>query len=181
MQKLTFITGQPAKAKYLREYFHISVDHLRLDLQEIQSLNLKEIAEDKARRVFDIVKAPVLVEDVSVVFYALKKLPGPLIKWFYETLGNDGLCKLLDGYEDRRATAEVEFALCDETGVYTFNGKIEGSIAPTPRGQAEFGWDPIFIPAGHSRTWAEMSPDEKHDTAMRKPALEKLAIFLAAR
>src|SRR3989344_5414775 len=99
MQKLTFITGNAGKAKYLADYFHLPVDHVKLDLHEIQSLDLKEVVEDKARRAFEIVKSPVLVEDVSLIFNGLKKLPGPLIKWFLETLENDGLCKLLNGID----------------------------------------------------------------------------------
>jgi inosine triphosphate pyrophosphatase len=84
---MTFITSNAGKAKYLTDYFHLSVYHLKLDLNEIQSLSLKEVVEDKARRAFEIVRSPVLVEDVSLTFTALKALPGPLIKWFLETLG----------------------------------------------------------------------------------------------
>lgn len=178
MQKLTFITGNTAKAKYLSDYFHAPVDHVKLDLHEIQSLDLKEVVEDKARRAFEIIRCPVIVEDVSLVFNGLNKLPGPLIKWFLETLGNEGLCRLLDGVDDRSALAEVEFAICDERGVYTFRGSAEGTIAEFPRGETGFGWDPIFIPKGHTKTWAEMTSDEKHATSMRKIALEKVSAFL---
>lgn len=178
MQKLTFITGNAGKAKYLSDYFHLPVDHVKLDLHEIQSLNLKEVVEDKAKRAFEIVHAPVLVEDVSLTFSALKALPGPLIKWFLETLGNDGLCRLLDAFGDRSALAEVEFAICDENGTHTFGGSMEGTIADTPRGEMGFGWDPVFIPKGYDKTWAEMTDDEKHATSMRKIALEKMSFFL---
>ena len=178
MQKLTFITGNPGKAKYLGDYFHLPVEHIKLDLKEIQSVDLKEVVEDKARRAYDIVKSPVLVEDVSLTFKALKALPGPLIKWFLETLGNEGLCQLLNGFDNRDALAEVEFAICDESGVHTFRGSIEGSIANTPKGEMGFGWDPVFIPKGYRKTWAEMSDDEKHATSMRKIALEKMSTFL---
>lgn len=176
--KLTFITGNPAKAKYLSDYFHLPVLHKKLDLPEIQSLNLSEIVEDKARRAYDIVKSPVIVEDVSLTFAQLKKLPGPLIKWFLETLGNDGLCRLLDGRGDRGAHAEVMYGFCDENGIRIFHGEARGTIAGVPRGETNFGWDPIFIPKGHDRTWAEMTGDEKHVTSMRKPALEALAAYL---
>lgn len=175
MQKLMFITSNAGKAKYLSDYFHVPVDHLKLDLKEIQSLDLREVVEDKARRAYDIVKTPVLVEDVSLIFHALKALPGPLIKWFLETLGNKGLCKLLDKFDDRGASAKVEFAICDDTGVRTFSGSREGTIAETPRGEVGFGWDPIFIPKGYDKTWAEMDADEKHSTSMRKIALEKMS------
>ena len=178
MKKITFITGNVGKAKYLSDYFHLPVDHLKLNLHEIQSLSLDEIVEDKAKRAFEIVKSQVLVEDVSLSFGALKKLPGPLIKWFLETLGNEGLCRLLDAFNDRSAFAEVAFAICDETGTHVFKGSIEGTIADNPRGEMGFGWDPIFIPKGHEKTWAEMTDAEKHATSMRKIALEKMVVFL---
>lgn len=178
MKKLTFITGNAGKAKYLSDYFHVQVEHIKLDLHEIQSLDLNEVVMDKARRAFEIVKSPVLVEDVSLVFSGLKKLPGPLIKWFLETLGNDGLCGLLNKFDDRSAFAEVEFAICDERGVHTFTGSMNGTVAESPRGKMGFGWDPIFIPEGYDKTWAEMNDDEKHATSMRKIALEKMMKFL---
>lgn len=176
---LTFITGNQAKAKYLSDYFHTPVEHKKLDLPEIQSLDLREVVEDKAKRAYEILGAPVLVEDVSVTFHALKRLPGPLIKWFLETLGNEGLCRLLDGYPDRSARAEVMYGYCDEAGIRTFHGVVEGHIAKEPRGETNFGWDPVFIPNGETEhTWAEMTGDEKHATSMRKIALEKLAAYL---
>jgi non-canonical purine NTP pyrophosphatase (RdgB/HAM1 family) len=178
MKKLTFITGNAGKAKYLSDYFHLPVEHIKLDLKEIQSVNLQEVVEDKAKRAYEIVKSPVLVEDVSLTFKALKALPGPLIKWFLDTLGNEGLCQLLDGFDSRDALAEVEFAICDVSGVHTFSGSMEGSISTAPRGEMGFGWDPVFIPKGHQKTWAEMTDDEKHTTSMRKIALEKMSQFL---
>jgi len=179
MNKLTFITGNQAKAKYLGNYFHISVDHIKLDLPEIQSTDLKEVVEDKAKRAFEIVKTPVVVEDVSLVFHEMKALPGPLIKWFLETLGNEGLCELVGGFKNKKATAKVMFAICDDSGVHTFSGSIDGSVSDTPRGEMGFGWDPVFIPDGYDKTWAEMSDDEKHETSMRKIALEKMSEFLS--
>ena len=132
MNKLTFITGNAAKAQYLADYFSLPVEHVKLDLKEIQSLDTTEVAIDKAKRAYDIVQGPVLVEDVSLVFVALKKLPGPLIKWFYETLGNEGLCDLIDKLGDREAVSQVVFALCDEDGVHTFEDTQAGTIAVKP-------------------------------------------------
>lgn len=178
MNDLTFITGNPGKAKYLSDYFHIPVNHEKLDLDEIQSLDLREIVEDKAKRAYELIKSPVIVEDVSLVFSGMKKLPGPLIKWFLETLGNNGLIRLADSLDSREAVAEVQFAICDKNGVHTFAGSREGTISDSPKGEIGFGWDPIFIPKGYTKTWAEMSDDEKHATSMRKIALEKMAEFL---
>src|SRR3990172_9655674 len=168
MKKLIFITGNEGKAKYLSEYFNIPVEHRKLNLPEIQSLDLAEIVKDKARRAYEIVREPVLVEDVFFFFFALGKLPGPLIKWFFEEMGNKGLCRLIDKFESREALVEVNFAFCDENGVKIFSGQRKGIIAEAPRGEMGFGWDPIFIPEGHQKTWAEMTPDEKHATSMRR-------------
>ncbi|MDB5266225.1 MAG: non-canonical purine pyrophosphatase [Parcubacteria group bacterium] len=178
MSNLTFITGNEGKAKYLGDYFHLPVAHTKLDLKEIQSLDLEEVVKDKAKRAYEIVKSPVLVEDVSLVFKGMKSLPGPLIKWFLETLDNEGLCRLVDGLDTRDALAEVQFAICDESGVRIFSGSMEGIIANAPKGEMGFGWDPIFIPKGHEKTWAEMNDDEKHNTSMRKIALEKMFEYL---
>jgi XTP/dITP diphosphohydrolase len=176
--KLTFITGNVAKAKYLSDYFHLPVDHIKLDLKEIQSLDLEEVVKDKAERAYEIVKFPVLVEDVSLTFKELKSLPGPLIKWFLETLGNEGICKLASNFKSREALAEVKFAVRDEKGVHTFTGSMAGAIADKPRGKTGFGWDPIFIPQGYTKTWAEMTDNEREKTSMRKIALGQLSIFL---
>jgi len=178
MKKIIFISSNEAKVKYLSDYFHMPVEYLKLDLPEIQSLSLREVAEDKAKRAYREIKKPVLVEDTSLVFNALGGLPGPLVKWFYEALGNEGLCRLLDDYEDKSITAEVAFAFCDEVGVKIFSGKVEGEISKEPRGEAGFGWDPIFIPKGYKKTWAEMSDNERHKTSMRKIALKKLKEYL---
>lgn len=180
-QELTFITGNPAKAKYLSEYFHLPIAHKKLDVPEIQSLDIREIVEAKAKSAYAMLGTPVIVEDVSVTFVALKRLPGPLIKWFLETLGNEGLCKLLDGYDDRAAVAEVMYAYCDGGEPHVFHGRVEGRIGKHPKGETNFGWDPVFIPNGYQETWAEMSGDEKHATSMRKPALAQLAQFLNSR
>lgn len=100
---LTFITGNPAKAEQLSGHLEFPVEHKKLDIPEVQSLDLKEIAEYKAREAYQQVQRPVLVEDTSLIFNALGNLPGPLIKWFLEELDNEGLCRLLDNYRDRSA------------------------------------------------------------------------------
>lgn len=180
MDSLTFITGNAAKAEQLSTHLHFDVEHKKLDIPEIQSLDLEEIATKKAEEAYKILQSPVLVEDTSLTFNALGSLPGPLIKWFLESLGNDGIARLLSGYEDRTAKAEVCFALCDADGVHLFKGSINGTIADVPKGEKGFGWDPIFIPEGHSEAWGEMNPDDQRKTSMRRIALEKLQAYLTS-
>ncbi|MBI2514704.1 non-canonical purine NTP pyrophosphatase [Candidatus Wolfebacteria bacterium] len=175
---LTFITGNESKARELGWHLRYPVNQQKLDLREIQSLDLKEIIEQKAREAYKQIGSPVLVEDTSLKFIALGNLPGPLIKWFLEELGNKGLCQLLDSYKTRRALAEVCFGLYDGKSFQAFEGKMKGVIAKYPKGSRGFGWDPIFIPEGSYRTWGEMTDEEKQKTSMRRIALKKLENFL---
>lgn len=179
IKSLTFITGNAAKAEQLARHFDsIPVKHQKVDLAEIQSLELEEIIEHKVKEAYKIVKSPVLVEDASLIFHALGRLPGPLIKWFLHELDNDGLCKLLDGYHDRSATAQVMFGLYDGKEFKYFLGEKTGTIVSSPRGEKGFGWDPIFQPDGYAKTWAEMDFDEQKVSSMRRIALKKLEAYL---
>jgi non-canonical purine NTP pyrophosphatase (RdgB/HAM1 family) len=176
---LIFVTSNPEKARQLSQYLDFPVIHKNIDLIEIQSLDLATIIEHKAKEAYKQVLSPVLVEDTSLRFLALGKLPGPLIKWFLAELGTSGLCRLLDGYTERAAVAEVQFGLYDGQTFQAFAGAREGSIAPTPRGSSGFGWDSIFIPEGHHKTWGEMTGSESQETSMRKIALKKLETYLS--
>jgi non-canonical purine NTP pyrophosphatase (RdgB/HAM1 family) len=178
MKKITFITGNPEKAAQLKRHLDYEVDHKKLDVHEIQSLDLEEVATYKAQEAYRLLKSPVLVEDTALTFKALGSLPGPLVRWFLESLGNDGIVKLLDGYDDRAVVAQVCFALCDENGIKIFKGSTEGTVSPEPRGEKGFGWDPIFIPKGHEETWGEMDVDQQKETSMRRIALKKLQSYL---
>lgn len=177
---LTFITGNPSKAEQLGRHLNYPVEHKKLDLVEIQSLNLRDIIKHKAREAYKQIHSPVLVEDTSLIFHALGRLPGPLIKWFLTELDNDGLCKILNGYEDRLALAEVCFGFYDGKELKIFEGQMKGTIAKSPRGERGFGWDPIFIPEGHTKTWGEMDHEEQKETSMRRVALKKLEAYLTS-
>ncbi|GHO61969.1 non-canonical purine NTP pyrophosphatase [Ktedonobacter sp. SOSP1-52] len=175
---LTYVTGNPGKVKRFSHYIDYPLLHKDLDLLEIQSLESAEIIEHKAREAYRHIQAPILVEDTSLQFLALGKLPGPFIKWFYAELGTEGLCKLLADSQDRSALASVHIGLYDGHALRIFTSACEGTIAPTPRGNGGFGWDPIFIPSGYHQTWAEMPESQYLATSMSTQALQDLATYL---
>ncbi len=181
MDVITFITSNSDKARLLSQYVDFPVLHKHIDLIEIQSLDLSTIIEYKAKEAYKQVLSPVLVEDTSLRFFALGKLPGPFIKWFLTELDTSGLCRLLDDSSERSALAEVQFGLYDGQSFQTFTGAREGSIALTPLGKNGFGWDSIFIPSGYHKTWAEMTDEESQETSMRRSALKKLEAYLKMR
>jgi non-canonical purine NTP pyrophosphatase (RdgB/HAM1 family) len=115
-----------------------------------------------------------MVEDTGLYLNALHGLPGALVRWFLVTIGPGGICALIPAGADRGATARTAVALCDGEDVEIFVGETRGAIAPTPAGAGGFGWDPIFLPLGASRTFAEMDQTEKNVYSMRRQALERL-------
>lgn len=180
MKPLTFITGNAGKAEQLSRYLQFSVDHAKLDIEEIQSLDLEKVATEKAKAAYAILGTPVLVEDTALSFEALGRLPSTLVKWFFEEIGNEGIVNLLNGNQNRNAIAETCFALCDESGIHLFTGTRKGTVSPSPRGLNGFGWNAVFIPEGESLTWAEMDNEQQGKTSMRRLAIEKLQVYLEA-
>jgi XTP/dITP diphosphohydrolase len=177
MDDLVFITGNQYKADFLAKNLGISVAHQKLDLDELQSLDLDEVVQHKVRQAYDIVKKPVLVDDVSLTFTAMGRLPGTLIKWFLEELGKEGLCDLAMRLPHQKAVAEMLYALYDGEKVAVFSGKTHGKIAPSPRGESH-GWNAIFIPDGYGQTFAELSDEQFNTISHRGQAIKKLREFL---
>lgn len=169
------------KAEQLGIHLNLYVDHQKIDLVEIQSLDVREVVKYKVIEAFKLIKKPALVEDTSLTFHAMGKLPGPLIKWFLKELGIDGLCNLLNTYTDRKATAKVVFGYFDGKEVQIFESEIKGEIALQPRGTKGFGWDPIFVPNGWDKTWGEMNAEELMQTSMRRKALKELETYLSSK
>lgn len=160
MANVTFITGNQGKADFMAKHLGVPVPHKKIDLDEIQSLDLRKISEHKARQAYEITKSPVLVEDVGLVCEALGELPGPLIKWFLQTLGEAGICNLIGNYENKKAVGKVCFCYFAGKDPIFFEGQVKGRIADEPRGSGGYGWDFIFIPDGADKTYSEMDDDE---------------------
>lgn len=183
MRRIVFVTGNDGKFREAREILgsEFDLEMVKLDLPEIQGIDVCEVAEAKAQEAFKELKKPVLIEDTGLCFEAWHGLPGALIKWFLmpdKDMGMAKIVKMLGGFDNRTAEAITVFAYCDETGARIFEGKISGTIAETPRGPNGFGWDQIFIPAGHGKTFGEMERDEKNKISMRRNALRKLEEYL---
>jgi inosine triphosphate pyrophosphatase len=178
IKQFTFITGNQRKADYLTMWLGLPVLHHKLDLDEIQSLDPHKVAEHKVRQAYEVLHSPVLVDDTSLTFTAMGRLPGTLVKWFLEEIGNEGLCKLADGFAHRKAAAQVVYAYYDGQEVRFFEATTSGSVSSVPRGSQGMGWDPSFIPDGSMQTFAEMTDDQKKVFSPRAGAVKKLKKFL---
>jgi non-canonical purine NTP pyrophosphatase (RdgB/HAM1 family) len=178
MTDLTFITGNQNKAYFLAKHLGLPVVHHKLDLDEIQSLDPHEVVEHKVRQAYDVLHTPVLVEDASLIFTAMGRLPGTYIKWFVEELGREGLAQLAQHLPEQTAIGRVVYGLYDGADMRFFEGEMHGTIAPEPRGENGFGYDPIFINDGYDKTRAEMNEDDYAASSYRTPALAELRAYL---
>lgn len=150
-----------------------------VDLPEIQSDDAEEIILAKLAHALTLRAEPMFVEDTSLHLDALHGLPGPLVKWFLKALGCDGLARLSLDCGTTRATARCLIGFSTPgRGVRFFEGSVAGEIV-LPRGDAAFGWDPIFVPEGADRTFAEMSAIEKNARSHRRLAFDAFREFLA--
>lgn len=178
MKQITFITGNQNKADYLAKYLGFPVEHVKIDLDELQSLDLKEIVEHKVRQAYEKIKKPVIVEDVSLEFSALGKLPGPFIKFFVEEMKAEDICSLLEG-KSRKAIARCVFGYFDGKDLKLFEGRLDGEIAKVPAGDCGFGWDRMFIPDGYEITRASLNEEDDQKTYLQLKPFAELKKFLS--
>lgn len=122
---------------------------------------------------------PVLADDSGLEVFALGGEPGIYSARYAGPDATDAqrLAKLLARlapHPDRGGRFVCVIALATPAGlVGSAAGEIRGSIAPAPRGQGGFGYDPIFVPAGEHRSFAEMQPSEKDAISHRARALQR--------
>ena len=175
LQNIKFVTGNPNKVREAGEILGVALEQVNFpELHEIQTHDLADIIEDKTRQAYKAVNAPVLVEDSGLLFSAWNGLPGALVKWFETTVGCDGLLKMLEPFDNREAFALCYVGYHDGKAIKTAKGMVKGRVADQLQGSNGFGWDTLFIPDGHDRTYAEMTAQEKNSISHRKRAFEAL-------
>ncbi|NTU66986.1 MAG: RdgB/HAM1 family non-canonical purine NTP pyrophosphatase [Candidatus Moranbacteria bacterium] len=177
-KKILLVTGNPRKADEVRAITGIDVSAENLDILEIQSLDVEEVAKAKALAAFKATGLPVIVDDTGMSIDSLNGLPGALVAWFLDNIGPEGILRMMSGESNRKASVSTCIAYADEDGVHAFVGNVDGKIADSMRGNNGFGYDSIFIPDGYDKTYAEMTAEEKNGISMRKIALLKLKSFM---
>lgn len=176
--QLILATSSQHKAEQIGQLLARPIQHLAIDLPEVQAIAVEAVIEAKARAAYAQVGQPVLVEDTGMHIDAWQGLPGALIRWFLDTVGNEGICTMLANFPVRTATAVTCIGYFDGSACHIFRGETRGAIAAAPRGSHGFGWDPIFIPAGWEQTFAETPIAERAAVSMRYQAVSALKRFL---
>lgn len=188
--QLVFATNNDNK---LREIRNILGDKIKL--LSLKDLNINDdILENepslegnamyKARYIHSILNMNVFADDTGLEIDALNGLPGVHSARFagenkISENNIDKVLSLMGNTTNRKARFRTVIALILDGKEYYFEGISEGSIIMEKRGNEGFGYDPVFIPDGYDRTYAEMTLDEKNKISHRARAFEKLKNFLS--
>jgi XTP/dITP diphosphohydrolase len=178
VNELYFVTNNENKIREAEEILQIPVKIFRSELNEIQSMDLKEIVSDKVKNAYKLIKKPVIVDDVGVYIRAWNGFPGPFIKFLQKSGDNPLILKMMKEEENREALVQAAIGYFDGKDLKLFIGEDKGKISQEIRGDVGWGFDFIFIPSGYDKTYAELGPEVKNKISHRRRALEKLKEFL---
>lgn len=154
--------------------FHDEIDETGKTFEENALLKAKTIFEKTNKNIF--------ADDSGLVIDALDGAPG-VYSARYAGTGKDAdnvakALKELEGKTNRKAYFISIFCLILNGKEYFFEGKVNGTISTEILGEDGFGYDPIFIPDGYSKSFAQMTAEEKNNISHRGLAVKKLNDFL---
>ena len=189
MKKLIFATNNAHKLEEVRamlqpQYSIISLDEIGChdDIPETAE-TLEGNALIKAQFVFDKYGLNCFADDTGLEIDALNGEPGVYSARYAgeACIPEDNIKKvlqLLEDNADRNARFRISIALILEGKIHYFEGKVEGNIEFSPKGEQGFGYDPIFTPQGYDKSFAQLSAGEKNEISHRGLAIKKLVEFL---
>lgn len=161
--KITLITGNWAKvaqAKNFLELQGIKVDNVKMDTVEIQADTVEEVAKYSAKWASDKLKANVVKNDTGIMIEGLGGFPAAYTHYVQDTLGMEGVLKLMKGIENRKAKFVQALAYCEYgKEPVVFSSITEGTIATEQSGSHGWSWDFIFIPEGQDKTFGNYEDD----------------------
>lgn len=186
---IIFATNNENKTREIRNILGLSFNLLSLnDLNITENIpedepTLEGNALQKARYIHNILKRNVFADDTGLEIEMLGGLPGVKSARFAgdnnDSEANiDKVLSMMSESANRNARFRTVIALIFDGREYLFEGIVKGSITTERRGTGGFGYDPVFIPEGETRTFAEMPLGEKNKISHRARAFEKLRLFL---
>lgn len=164
---IIFATGNKAKIRVMEsllDKYNIKVISQKMNFEEIQDLDINNVAMHKARQVIDKINEIFIVDDSGLYIPSLRNFPGSLLKPVLDTIKDYGICELLKDKKDKRAIFANTFVICNphNNTIKSFSLNLKGTISSEPKGSSKFGWgiEKIFIPTNSCKTIAEHSKSE---------------------
>jgi XTP/dITP diphosphohydrolase len=163
MSKLTYITGNQDKINSAKEVFsrypNIELVNKKIETPEIQSLDVKEVAEYSVKYASKELQTPVMKMDCGYYLEALNGFPGPLVKYFQNSITVDDLLKLLEG-KSRMITIKECLSYCEPNSEpVSFVAEIEATMAMSPAGEGSV-FDKLVIYKGFDMPQAACNYDK---------------------
>lgn len=154
--KITLVTGNWAKIAQAKEFLEplgIEVDNIKMDTVEIQADSIEEVAAYSAKWASNELKKNIVKNDTGIVIEVLKGFPSAYTHYAQDTIGIDGILKLMNGIENRKAKFVQALAFCEYgKEPVVFKSETYGTIALEKQGEYGWSWDFIFIPDGQDKT-----------------------------
>jgi len=159
---------------------------IKVDVEE-NAMTLEGNAFKKAKAFYDRVKIPVFADDTGLFVDLICGHPGVFSSRYAgeDATYEENCQKLLKDLKDiplENRTASFKTVICfyeNPDTINYFKGVVTGKIIDSPRGKNGFGYDPLFVPDGYDKTYAEMGDDEKNRISHRARALEKFKEYLS--
>lgn len=189
-RRLIFATGNPHKIAEVRQIAGPQFDLLSPAEAGLGSPELPETSDtlqgnaiEKAAALYQLSASDCFSEDTGLEVAALGGAPGVYTARYAgpECTPEDNIRKLLDelsGHTNRKAQFRTVIALIIGGETVTFEGIVKGEIANAASGTGGFGYDPVFIPEGHTHTFAELPATIKNTLSHRARAIRKMLSFL---
>jgi XTP/dITP diphosphohydrolase len=182
-----FVTGNIYKFNEIstlfnREMLTYNLKHINIKTLEIQAQSIKEVALFKLNSIKEKLIGSYFIEDAGFfVDKPLNGFPGVYSSYVMKTIGNEGILRLIDDFEQTNAhfTSTIALYFEPQDKNYFFEGIVYGTISKSLRGSGGFGFDPIFIPnAFPDKTFAELTTEQKNQISHRGKAWRAFIKFL---
>jgi XTP/dITP diphosphohydrolase len=162
--RLVLVTQNEHKLREISPLFEeygVEFETTSIKKWEVRSNDVETVALEAARYAYGEMHRPVVVDDTGLYIDALEGFPMAYPAFVLKTIGKKGILKLMEGIKERSAMFVSAVGFCDGSTMRGFKGVMEGAISHEERGEEGFGYDPIFIPEGHTKTYAELAFSEK--------------------
>jgi XTP/dITP diphosphohydrolase len=188
--KLIFATGNPHKVAEVRSVLGSVMEILTPEDAGLGTPDLPETsdtlegnAREKAEALYALCHTDCFAEDTGLEVEALDGAPGTNTARYagLTCTPEDNIAKLLSElvpHRNRRARFRAVVVLIRDGLAHCFDGSVQGTISDRPRGTGGFGYDPVFIPDGYTKTFAELPSDVKNGISHRVRAVRKMLEFL---